>query len=253
MDLATLLGLIGSAIVIFVVMKIGGDFLVFYDFASIVMVFGGTLCAVLIKFTLAQFINALKVAAKAFKFNSINTHDLINEIVAIAESARKEGLLSLEGRLVSHPFLDKGIQLLVDGNDPHVVRENLVKEMKQSAARHERGARIFNAIGDVAPAMGMIGTLIGLVQMLGAMDDPDKIGPAMAVALLTTFYGAVLANLVALPIADKLRNRSEEEVQIQNIIIDAIIAIQAGQNPRVIKAFLQNYLPATERVRENQF
>ncbi len=139
------------------------------------------------------------------------------------------------------------MQLLVDGHDVEMVRTLLSKELRQTIERHEWGAKIFKALGDVGPAMGMIGTLVGLVAMLGNMDDPKKIGPAMGVALLTTLYGAVLANMIALPIADKLALRRVEEGRVKSMIIDALLAIQAGQNPRVVRSMLMTYLPDSKR------
>ncbi|MEJ2680226.1 MAG: flagellar motor protein PomA [Gammaproteobacteria bacterium] len=247
MDIATLLGLIGSFGIIFGAMVLGGSVIVFVNAPSMLIVLGGSIFAVLMKFTLQQFLSAIRIAGKAFKFKSVSPNDLISEVVTLADEARKGGLLSLEGKEVSHDFLQKGITLLVDGHDPEVVRSLLAKDMRQAAERHELGAKIFSQVGDVAPAMGMIGTLIGLVQMLSAMDDPKSIGPAMAVALLTTLYGAMIANMIALPIADKLTLRASEETTIQSMILDAIILIQSGQNPRVIQSTLQTYLPESQR------
>ncbi len=193
----------------------------------------------------------MKVALKAFSFQRIKPSELIDEVVQIAESARKGGLLSLEGNVYSNEFLGKGVALLVDGHDATTLRALLSKELHQTLERHEWGAKIFRALGDVAPAMGMIGTLVGLIAMLGNMDDPKKIGPAMGVALLTTLYGAVLANMVALPIADKLTLRRVEEGRVKAMIIDALVAIQAGQNPRMIRSMLLAYLPESQRGVEN--
>ena len=167
--------------------------------------------------------------------------------VEMAGLARKGGLLSLEGKEVSDEFLGKGIQLLVDGHDPDVVRTLLSKEMKLASERHDTGITIFKAMGDVGPAMGMIGTLIGLVAMLANMDDPKSIGPAMAVALLTTLYGAMMATMLMLPIADKLSLRKAEEDTLKSMIIDALLAIQSGQNPRVIESMLQAYVQEGKR------
>lgn len=247
MDLATLLGLLGAFGIVIMAMMLGGSIIIFVNVPSLLVVIGGTTFAVLMKFTLGQFLGAFGVAGKAFKFKSVEPLDLINEVVSLADEARKGGLLSLEGKQVSHDFLQKGITLLVDGHDPEVVRSLLNKEMRQAIDRHELGAKIFSAIGDVGPAMGMIGTLIGLVQMLSAMDDPKAIGPAMAVALLTTLYGAMVATMLALPISDKLSLRAAEESRTQNMIIDSITMIQSGQNPRVIRSTLQTYLPESKR------
>lgn len=252
MDLATLIGIIGAFIVITIAMVLGGDITIFVDIPSIFIVFGGTFFAVMIKYSLGQFLGAMKIAGKAFKTKVISPEEVILEVVGLADLARKGGLLSLEGKEVSNDFLQKGIQLLVDGHDPDVVKAMLTKDVKEGQARHNLGSKIWTHIGDMGPAMGMIGTLIGLVQMLSAMDDPKAIGPAMAVALLTTLYGAMLANMVALPVADKLALRSDEEARIQSMVIDALLSIQAGQNPRVIQGLLKTYLPASKRQSEEE-
>lgn len=252
MDLATLIGAIGALIVMIIAMVLGGDITIFVDAPSVVIVFGGTLFAVMMKYNLHQFLAAVKIAGKAFKTKVIPPEEIIVEVVELADLARKGGLLSLEGKEVSNDFLQKGIQLLVDGHDPEVVKAMLMKDLKESQGRHSLGAKIWTHIGDTAPAMGMIGTLIGLVQMLSAMDDPKAIGPAMAIALLTTMYGAMIANMFALPVADKLTLRSDEESRIQSMIIDALLSIQAGQNPRVIQGLLKTYLPASQRKGEGE-
>ena len=247
MDLASLIGIIGAFAIIATAMVLSGGIGMFVDIPSVLIVVVGSIFVVMAKFTLAQFLNAGKVAAKAFMFKSDDPVALIEEIVELADAARKGGLLSLEGKEVSNPFLESGIQLLVDGHDPEVVQALLLKDMKKTVERHESGAGIFQALADVSPAMGMIGTLVGLVAMLSNMSDPKSIGPAMAVALLTTLYGAIIANMVASPIADKLNGRKEEEGMVKSLIIDALLAIQNGQNPRVIDSMLRNYLPAAQR------
>jgi chemotaxis protein MotA len=221
--------------------------MMFVNVPSLLIVVVGSMFAVMMKFELSQFLGAVKVAAKAFSFKLIKPEALISEIVELAGLARKGGLLSLEGKEVSDEFLSKGIQLLVDGHDPDVVRTLLSKEMKLASERHDTGITIFKSMGDVGPAMGMIGTLIGLVAMLANMDDPKAIGPAMAVALLTTLYGAMLATMMMLPIADKLTLRKDEEDRLKSMIIDALLAIQSGQNPRVIESMLQAYVAEGKR------
>lgn len=251
MDLATLIGLLGAFGIVLYAMLSGGDIGMFVNAPSLLIVLVGSLFVVLMKFNLAQFLGAIKVAIKAFSFKLTPPEDLIEEVVALADEARKGGLLSLEGKEVSNRFLNKGIQLLVDGHDAEVVRTLLWKDLKQTIERHERGAKIFSAMGDVAPAMGMIGTLIGLVAMLANMDDPKSIGPAMAIALLTTLYGAMFANMIALPVADKLELRRTEEGMTKAMVIDALLAIQAGQNPRIIDSMLKAYLPEGKRADED--
>ena len=250
MDLATLIGVIGAFIIMAVAMVLGGNPGAFLDVPSLLIVFGGTFFAVMVKYSLGQFLSAVKVAAKAFRTKVVSPEEIIVEVVELADVARKGGLLSLEGKEVSNDFLQKGIQLLVDGHDPDVVKDMLTKDVKEAQARHALGSKIWAHIGDAGPAMGMIGTLIGLVQMLSAMDDPKSIGPAMAVALLTTMYGAMLANMFALPVADKLALRSDEEARVHSMIIDALLSIQAGQNPRVIQGLLKTYLPTSKRQSE---
>ena len=252
MDLATLIGLIGALVIVVMAMVTGGDVMIFVNVPSILIVVGGTVFAVMAKYSLGQFLGAMKVMGKSFKFKLSSPEEIIVEVVELADVARKGGLLSLEGKEVSNEFLGKGIQLLVDGHDPEVVKSILSKDVREGQARHSTGKAIFVNIGDTAPAMGMIGTLIGLVQMLSAMDDPTAIGPAMAVALLTTLYGAMIANMFALPVADKVGIRAEEEARIQSMIIDALLAIQAGQNPRVIQGLLKTYLPASKRASEGE-
>jgi chemotaxis protein MotA len=172
---------------------------------------------------------------------------LIEKSVELADAARKGGFLALEEAEIPNAFMQKGIDMLVDGHDAEVVRATLQKDIILTTARHEAGAGLFKALGDVAPAMGMIGTLIGLVAMLTNMDDPKAIGPAMAIALLTTLYGAFLANVIAIPIQSKLQNRKNEEQLNQKLILDAILGIQDGQNPKVIEAILKNYLAESQR------
>ena len=246
-DLATLLGLVGGSGIVLAAILLGGSAVTFLNAPSLLVVLGGTVGAVLMKFTLSQFFGAFKVATKAFMFRIDAPESLIGQAVEMANEARKGGLLALEGRDTENSFLKKGIQMMVDGHEPDVVRQTLSTEMNLTLERHDIGQKIFKAIGDSAPAMGMIGTLIGLVQMLSAMDDPKTIGPSMAVALLTTLYGAMIANMFALPIADKLALRSGEERLVKSMIIDSRAGIQEGRNPRVIEELLKTYLPGSKR------
>jgi chemotaxis protein MotA len=246
-DIATLVGILGAFGIVIAAMATGGDIGVFVNTPSILIVLGGSTFVVLMKFTLGQFLGVGKVLSKAFMFKSVKVEDIIAETVDMADAARKGGLLSLEEKVASVDFMNRGIQLLVDGHDPEVVKGLLYKEKKLTTDRHTSAIDIFTAMGDVGPAMGMIGTLVGLVQMLSNMSDPKAIGPAMAVALLTTMYGAILATMFAIPIADKLTIRRNEEELNQMLIIDGLLAIQAGQNPRVIEQMLRNYLPEKKR------
>ena len=252
MDLATLIGLIGAFLTIGTAIFMGGAPSAFIDAASLTIVLVGTLLVTLMKFSIGQFLSAAKVAIHAFVSKVASSDELITKSVELANEARANGLLALEEAEVPDEFFKKAIDLVVDGHDGAVVRGILEKDMSLTISRHKEGQAIFKAIADVGPAMGMIGTLIGLVQMLSAMDDPKSIGPAMAVALLTTLYGAILANMVANPIADKLALRSAAERQTKALIIDAVMGIQDGQNPRIIEDMLKNYLPKSQRAPAEQ-
>jgi chemotaxis protein MotA len=247
-DLATLIGIIGAFAFIIGAMITSGGLGLFIDVPSILIVVAGSLFVVMMKFNLKQFLGSIKIGMKAFMFKLDKPEDLIEQSVTMADAARKGGFLALEEAVITNSFMQKAIDMLVDGHDGDVVRNALEKDIALTEDRHKTGISIFKAMGDVAPAMGMIGTLVGLVAMLSNMDDPKSIGPSMAVALLTTLYGAVIANMIAIPMADKLSLRMNEELLNRNLIMDAVLAIQDGQNPRVIEGFLKNYL--TEKSRE---
>jgi chemotaxis protein MotA len=247
-DLATLIGLLGAFLVIGSAIILGASSEVFFNVPSLLIVVVGSLFVVLMKFSLKQFLGALKVAARAFKFRLPSVEESIAELVEIAQVARKEGVLALEDREISSPFLKAGIQLMIDGQGQDTIRDFLEKERLLTLDRNRWGAKVFSAMGDVGPAMGMIGTLIGLVQMLSNMEDPKSIGPAMAVALLTTLYGAMMATMLCIPLADKLNLRMTEEARMQALWIDALMAIQDGINPRLIEQMLKTYLPPDRRV-----
>lgn len=247
MDLATLIGMLGAIGFVVMAMVMGGDISMFINVPSILIVFGGTLFVVLSQHTLGQFFGAGKIGGKAFMFKIEAPDDLIQKIVEMADAARKGGFLALEEAEIENEFMQKGVDMLVDGHDVEVVRDTLAKDITMTTERHDFGAKIYKGMGDVAPAMGMIGTLIGLVAMLSNMDDPKAIGPAMAVALLTTLYGAFFANVICLPMAVKLNNRAEEEKLNQSLVLDGIVGIADGQNPRVIEGILKNYLAASKR------
>ncbi|GHF83183.1 flagellar motor protein PomA [Thalassotalea marina] len=247
MDLATLLGILGAIGFVVMAMILGGDISMFVDTQSILIVFCGSLFVVLANYNLGQFFGIGKIMGKAFMFKLEKPEELIEKSVEMADAARKGGFLALEEAEISNSFMQKGVDMLVDGHDADVVRGTLQKDINLTTERHETGIGMLTALADVAPAMGMIGTLIGLVAMLSNMDDPKAIGPAMAVALLTTLYGAFLANVVAIPIANKLKLRMAEEKLNQELILDAVLGIQDGQNPRVIEGLLKNYLAESKR------
>ncbi len=228
MDLATLIGLIGAFGIVMTSIMLGGSAGTFVNTPSLLVVLGGTVLVTMMKFSLGKFLGAASIAVKAFLYKPSNPEDLITESVELAKAARQGGLLALEDKEISDEFMETGLGLLIDGHPAETVKAMLQKDLNQTLQRHNDGQDIFKAIGDVGPAMGMIGTLIGLVQMLSNMDDPKQIGPAMAVALLTTLYGAILANLFALPIADKLAVRSAEEHTSKSLIIDALLVCSSA-------------------------
>ncbi|NOQ81994.1 MAG: flagellar motor protein PomA [Methylophaga sp.] len=247
MDLATLIGVVIAWILIIGTIATGSGALVFINIPSLVIVLGGTMAVVMMRYSMGQFIGSIKVAMKAFMHKAETSEELITSVVELAGIARKEGLLALEGQEITNPVLATGIRMLVDGHEPAIVKKALTTEMNETVNRHKIGQDLFKQMGDAGPAMGMIGTLVGLVQMLSNMSDPKSIGPAMAVALLTTLYGAMLANMFALPVSDKLKLRSAEEQMNKNIIIQSVLGIQEGQNPKVLEELLNNYLPASRR------
>lgn len=247
MDLATVIGLVGAFAFIVIAMFLGGDLSMYFDWASLFIVLGGSVFVVLMKYSFKHVLTAGRVAGKAFMFRTEDPLELIQQLVTLADKARKGGFLVLEDENIEQAFLKKGVDLLVDGLDEEALQQTLRKDIALTEDRHEKSIGVFHAIADVAPAMGMIGTLIGLVAMLSNMDDPKAIGPAMAVALLTTLYGSMLANMVALPIADKLTLRKEQESLNRQLICDGVLAIFEGKNPRNLEQYLKNYLHEKQR------
>jgi len=252
MDFATLIGLVVGIGVVVGAILVGSGLDLFLNLPGFLIVVGGTLAATFVKFPLQNVFSAFKTgAASALKNVQEDPRGLIEVSLELAEMARKNGLLALEGADISNQFFKRGIKLCVDGHPLEVVRNALIRDMELSIHRHDEGAHIFKAIGDSAPAFGMIGTLVGLVQMLANMDDPQSIGPAMAVALLTTLYGAVIANLVALPIADKLESKTEEERLTKELILESITQIHARQSPMILADILEGFLPENQRNRSD--
>ena len=252
MDIATLLGLIFGIVVVGYAVLSGSDLWLFLNLPGFLIVVGGTFAATLIKFPLSNVFTALKTGTKAaFISDKESPRELINIAIELARKNRKGGMLAMQDVQLDNEFFQKGIQLTIDGHNIDVIREALTAEMELTIQRHTEGSKIFRAIGDSAPAFGMIGTLVGLVQMLSNMDDPKTIGPAMAIALLTTLYGALIANLVAMPIADKLDSKVEQEAVTKSLILESVLQIHAGQNPTVLEDLLEAYLPENQRVRRD--
>ena len=247
MDIATLIGIIGAMGIIAASMVLSGGIGMYINVPSILVVFGGASFAVMAAFPLAMFTGSFKVFMQSLFAKPEDPNALIEKGIELATIARKEGILGLEGQDIPNEFLKKGIGLCVDGHEPEFVQRMLSKDINMTIERHEWGQKYFMKIADMGPAMGMIGTLIGLVGMLANMDDPKTIGPAMAVALLTTLYGAVLANAFCIPVADKLSFRAEEQKLNRTLILEIIGSIQEGINPKVMGDLLQTYLPEGKR------
>jgi chemotaxis protein MotA len=246
MDIATLIGLGFGIGVLLIAVVTGSSLAIFLNLAGLLIVIGGTLAATLIKFPLSTIVRAMRLGVRTvFVGEADNPRALIDLAERLVEKVRREGVLSLEKEAVPNTFFRRGIQLVVDGHRPELIRRMLTTEMDNSILHHEEGERIFRAIGDSSPAFGMIGTLVGLVQMLSNLSDPNAIGPAMAVALLTTLYGALIAYLIALPMADKIELRRVAETVNKALIIEGVLAIQQGQNPHVMEELLSGYLAGT--------
>ena len=249
MDLATVIGLLAAFGLIVSAIMQGGSLLIFIDVASIIIVIGGTIGIVMINFPFGDVMRAFAVARNAFFHKALQPADTIAKLIIYAGKARKEGILSLQSVMneIDDEFFLKGLQMAVDGQEPEALKNMLDKEIEYVVERHDSGSEIFATIAAFAPAMGMIGTLIGLVQMLQNMADPSSIGPAMAVALLTTFYGAVIANCIAAPISGKLKIRSGTEVLNKMLISEGMKSILEGENPRLMEQRLHAFVAPKER------
>jgi len=247
MDIASLIGiLVGISVLVLGIISSAGmsGFAMFIDIPSMFMVFGGTIAAVMIVCPLEQFLNTVKVVMKVFLHKQIKPSEIIQKMVHFATRARREGILTLEeeAESIDDDFLKQGIQLAVDGTSPEAIREILENEIFAIEQRHVDGQNILKSGGTYAPAFGMIGTLVGLILMLASLDSPDTIGPKMAVALITTLYGALIANLLCLPMADKLKTRSKDEVLVKQLMVEGILSIQSGDNPRLVEQKLNAFL-----------
>ncbi|MBN1225718.1 MAG: MotA/TolQ/ExbB proton channel family protein [Deltaproteobacteria bacterium] len=249
MDIATIAGIISAFGLVFIAVAMGGGIGTFINIPSLMIVVGGTLGATMINYPLKDMIGVMKVVQKALFAKTISVKDLTEKFMDFAQKSRKEGILSLEGEIkeVKDEFVKKGVQLSIDGLEPGEIKEILETEIDFIRKRHQLGAELFTTMGTFSPALGMIGTLIGLVQMLQSMDDPSKIGPAMAVALLTTFYGSIMANILFIPIAGKLKTRSKEEMLTKEMAIQGVMSLSNGDNPRILNQKLKAFIPPNLR------
>ena len=250
MDLGTVIGIVLIMALLLGAMVMGVGIGAYIDIPSVLIVIGGSIGALMISFKPAQMKQFTKIFMKAIKPGEEDTAELIKKLVEFATKARKDGILALESEVNNeeNEFLKKGLSMAIDGSEPDTIRELLEIEMEQTSTRHKVHGSIFSQWAGLAGAMGMIGTLIGLVAMLLNMADPSAIGPSMAVALLTTMYGAMIGNIFGAPIANILNVRNDEETMVKEMILEGIMSIQAGDNPRTLEGKLLSFLPPNERV-----
>jgi chemotaxis protein MotA len=249
MDIATIVGVISAFGLVLIAIFMGGGLNIFVNVPALMIVAGGTIGVTMINYPLKDVFGVFKVVRKALFSKTIAVKELIERFVSFANKTRREGILALESeiKVVEDDFLKKGVQLSIDGLEPQEIQDILDTELDFIKNRHYLGAEVFTTMGTYAPAMGMIGTLIGLVQMLQSMEDPSTIGPAMAIALLTTFYGSIMANIMCMPIAGKLKTRSKEEVLTKEMTIQGILSLSNGDNPRVLEQKLLAFIPPNQR------
>jgi chemotaxis protein MotA len=248
-DLATIIGLAAAFGLVGWSIQVGGNLSGFVNLPAAAIVLGGTFGSLLVHFPMSRIVGLFGILRKTLVYAQPKPDEIISKMVKYAERARREGMLALEddSETETDEFLRKGLRLAVDGTDPQLLEKILLTDVHQIENRHFEGAKILAAGGSFAPAFGMIGTLIGLVSMLSTLSDPTQIGAGMATALVTTFYGAVLANTLFLPLAGKLETRSREEILNKEMVIDGIMAIQSGDSPRIVEEKLKSYLPPVLR------
>ncbi len=252
MDVATVIGLVVVSGLILMGIMIGSPLIIFFDLTSLVIVGFGSFFILFVAYPAGVVKNSMKVVKKAFTTEPRNAEELLTLMRQMSTRARREGVLALEdvARSQEDEFLKRGIQMVVDGHDPEAIEDVLFSEIDKIEERHAAGRGVFDYITNAAPALGMIGTLIGLVQMLQNLEDPTKIGPAMAVALLTTFYGSCIANVFSMPIAEKLKKRSAEELAEKALVAQGLLSILSGESPRFLVDRLNVQLPPDERFQE---
>jgi len=254
MDIATIIGIVFGLFSILWSIFEGGSIMAFLHLPAIVVVVGGGVASTLISYKLSEMKRIMKVAIKVFIGKETEQGNTIKQLVELSMKARRDGLLSLEAEQeqIEDDFLKESLQLVVDGVEPEIIVDSMDLEIENMKARHDKGSGLFKTMGSLFPAWGMIGTLIGLIQLLKGLDDPSKIGPAMAVALITTFYGSVLANFICNPVASKLALKSKEEIQEKRMIIEGVLSIQAGENPKILEHKLKSFLSPKQKSEYDQ-
>jgi len=250
MDIMTVLGPILAAVFLIIGILLGGSLLLFYNPPSIMITFGGAFTSYLTCYPKKEVLNLINILKNAFFEKQESPQEIIGLLVKFAERARREGILALEKQLeeITDSFLKNGIQLAVDGTEPELLKEIMETELAYLDERHKSGFGQLETLGYYGPSFGLIGTIIGLICMLANLNDPKALGPNMAVSLITTFYGALLANVVCLPLATKLKNKNAEELLIKNLMIEGILSIQSGDNPRIVEQKLYSFIAPKERI-----
>lgn len=247
MELSTIIGIVVAvALIFYAIMEDMGRF---FHLNSLFIVLGGTIGATLIRFPISKFLEFAPIMSKTFTSKIESPEEIIEKIISLSVEAKKNGILGLEKVKIENIFLKKGVQLAIDGVEPELIEAVLKIDMATTSKRHDTGISLFSAAGDAAPAFGMIGTLIGLVLMLANMDDPKSIGPAMSIALLTTLYGSFFANVLFLPIADKLNFFHQQEMLVKGLIVSGILSIANGDHPAVVQEKLTSYLRPASRAK----
>jgi chemotaxis protein MotA len=249
MDIATSAGLLGGiGVVVGLIMLDGGHFGHYWSDHAVIVIFGGATMATMTRFPFSVIAHGLPMGIKfAFGGRSIHPRDLIEELAKVADTMRKGGPMALEAVEFDDAFMAQGVRYLVDGYDKDFIRETMEKDRDIFLQRLDEGSKVYRSYGDCAPAWGMIGTILGMVEMFANMSDPSKLGPAMATALLATLYGALVANMICLPLADKLHVKLEEEDVSRSLIIDGILLLRDAKSPAIVKEMLVAYLPEHHR------
>jgi chemotaxis protein MotA len=244
MDITSIIGIVAGFSAIIGTIMLGSGIGLFINIPSVIIVFGGTISAAMVGYPLPDFMKLIKATTRIFMFKIEDPQILIERLIEISNKARKGGLLSIEGDIgsIEDPYFSSALQMTVDGVKTGDIAQVMQKKMAMVQQENKIGINIFSSLGAYAPAFGMVGTLIGLIQMLANLDDPSTIGPKMAVAMITTFYGAIMANLMFLPMADKLKLRNDQEITNMNLLFEGVISIREGEHPRLMEEKLKVYL-----------
>ena len=250
MDITTILGIVMGMAFVLITMLLGGTPALFMNAPSVMITVGGTVSAIVTAYTMKELTNIINVVKNTLSTSDESPNEIIALLVKFAERARREGILALEKQMeeVTDTFLKSGMQLAVDGTEPELLKDIMETELFYLEERHKKGHGQLQTFADLAPAWGMIGTLIGLILMLANLSDPDALGPGMAVALITTFYGSIMANMIFIPMTTKLKGKTQQELFIRQLMIQGILSIQSGDNPRIVEQKLNSFIAPKERV-----